>query len=131
VGCDLPSDDERVQVRLDRIDVDVSAERLVERLLETNNSPPGMGDSMARRAEDGHAPAEPVVRLTLPAQLKRTGKEMKFVVDGEGDERTADPAWFGLSSGRIGSPGASPKIRALRLKTSRPVKAWAGLTPLV
>jgi site-specific DNA recombinase len=81
-------------VRRDRIDVDLSAERLVERLLQKINSDsdPGKGDSMARRAEDGHAPAKPVVRLTSPAQLKRTGKEMKFVVDGEGDERTADPS---------------------------------------
>ena len=44
----------RVQARLDRIDVDLSAERLVERLLQTNNSDshPGEGDSMPRRAED-------------------------------------------------------------------------------
>ncbi len=41
----------RVQARLDRIDVDLSAERLVERLLETNNgdSHPGEGDPMPRR----------------------------------------------------------------------------------
>jgi site-specific DNA recombinase len=84
----------RVQVRLDRIDVDLSAERLVERLLETNNSHshPGEGDFTSRRAEDDSAPAEPVVRLSLPAELKRTGKEMKFVVHGDGDKRTADPS---------------------------------------
>jgi hypothetical protein len=84
----------RVQARLDRIDVDLSAERLVERLLETNNSHshPGEGDFTSRRAEDDSAPAEPVVRLSLPAQLKRTGKEMKFVVPGDGNGRTADPS---------------------------------------
>ena len=84
---------ERVQVRLDRIDVDLSAARLVERLLQTNNSAshPGEGDSVSRRGEDDSDPTEAVVRLSLPARLKRTGKEMKFVVEGDGDERTADP----------------------------------------
>ena len=44
----------RVQVRLDRIDVDLSAERLVVRLLETNNSDSHseQRDSMPRRAQD-------------------------------------------------------------------------------
>ena len=84
----------RVQARLDRIDVDLSAERLVERLLQTNNSDshPGEGDFTSRRAEDDSDSTEAVVRLSLPAQLKRTGKEMKFVVHGDGDERTADPS---------------------------------------
>ena len=84
----------RVQVRLDRIDVDLSAERLVERLLETNNSDshPGEGDPMPRRGEDASNSTEAVVRLSLPSQLKRTGKEMKFVVHGDGDERSADPS---------------------------------------
>ncbi len=84
----------RVQARLDRIDVDLSAERLVERLLQTNNidSHSGEGDFTSRRAEYDSAPAERVVRLSLPAKLKRTGKEMKFVVHGDGDERTADPS---------------------------------------
>ena len=84
----------RVQARLDRIDVDLSAERLVERLLETNNSDshPGQGDPVPRRGEDASDSTEAVVRLSLPAQLKRTGKEMKFVVHGDGAERSADPS---------------------------------------
>ena len=65
----------RIQARLDRIDVDLSAERLVERLLQTNNSDShsGEGDFMSRRAKDDSAPAKAVVRLSLPTQLKRTG----------------------------------------------------------
>jgi len=84
----------RVQARLDRIDVDLSAERFVERLLETNysDSHPGEGDPMPRRGEDASDSTEAVVRLSLPAQLKRTGKEMKFVVHGDGEERSADPS---------------------------------------
>jgi site-specific DNA recombinase len=43
----------RVQARLDRIDIDLSAESLVERLLQTNNidSHSGEGDFTSRRAE--------------------------------------------------------------------------------
>jgi site-specific DNA recombinase len=89
----------RVQVRLDRIDVELSGERLVERLLQTinNDSHSGEGDSMPRRAEDDSDSTEAVVRLSLPAQLKRTGKEMKFVVRGDGDGRTADPSLVRLT----------------------------------
>jgi site-specific DNA recombinase len=88
----------RVQARLDRIDVDLSAERLVERLLQTNNSDSHWEGVFASRSADNdsdpddHALAERVVRLSLPAQLKRTGKELKFVVDGDGAERSADPS---------------------------------------
>jgi site-specific DNA recombinase len=87
----------RVQAHLDRIDVDLSAERLVERLFQTNNR----ACHPSRRADDDPDSTEAVVRLSLPAQLKRTGKEMKFVVHKDGDERTADPS-LGLL--RIGIP---------------------------
>jgi site-specific DNA recombinase len=85
---------ERVQVRLDRIDVDLSAERFVERLLETNDSGSHSGEHnfTSRRAEDASDSTEAVVRLSLPTQLKRTGKEMKFVIHEDGVERTADPS---------------------------------------
>ena len=48
----------RVQVRLDRIEIDLSAVRLVERLLQTciPDSHPGEGDVMPRRAEDEFSP---------------------------------------------------------------------------
>ena len=84
----------RVQVRLDRIEIDLSAVRLVERLLQTciPDSHPGEGDVMPRRADDESVPIEPIVRLSAPAQLKRTGKEMKFVVHGDRGARTADPS---------------------------------------
>jgi hypothetical protein len=75
----------RVQARPDRIDVDLGADRLVQRLFQTSNSDSHSreGDLASRRAEDDSAPTKPAVRLSLPAQLKRTGKEMKFVVHGD------------------------------------------------
>jgi DNA invertase Pin-like site-specific DNA recombinase len=84
----------RVQAGLDRIDVEVSAKRLAERLLQTSNhgSHLGKGDVMPPRVEDDSDPAESIVRLVVPAQLKRTGKEMKFIVHGDGGERNADPS---------------------------------------
>ena len=51
---------------------------------------------MPRRGEDASDSTEAVVRLSLPAQLKRTGKEMKFGVHGDGEERTADPSMVRL-----------------------------------
>ena len=63
----------RVQARLDRIDVDLSAERLVERLLQTNNSDshPGEGDFASRRAEDDSDSAE-ARRSTFLARSAQT-----------------------------------------------------------
>ena len=91
---DLPPHSLRIQVRLDRIDVDLSAERLFERLLQMGipDSHPGEGDVMPRRAEDDSDPTETIIRLSVPAQLKRTGKEMKFIVEGDREERLADPS---------------------------------------
>ncbi|HEX9169711.1 MAG TPA: recombinase family protein, partial [Roseiarcus sp.] len=84
----------RAPVGLDRIDVDLSAERLVERLLQTSNhvSHRGEGDVIPPRAGDDSNPTESVVRLAAPAELKRTGKEMKFIVEGDTNVRTADPS---------------------------------------
>src|SRR5580658_9785293 len=48
------------------------------------------------RADDDSDSTEVVVRLSLAAQLKRTGKEMKFVVEGDGTERSADPSLLRL-----------------------------------
>ena len=77
----------RVQVGLDRVDVDLSTDRLVERLLQTSNHNSnlgeGEGDNLPLRTGDDSAPAESIVRLAAPAELKRTGKEMKFIVEGD------------------------------------------------
>ena len=80
----------RIQVRLDRIDVDLSAERLLQTCIP--DSHPGDGDVIPRRAEDDSDPTEAIIRLSVPVQLKRTGKEMKFIVEGDREERLADPS---------------------------------------
>ena len=52
----------------------------------------GKSNVMPPRAGDDSNPAEFVVRLAAPAELKRTGKEMKFIVEGDTNARTADPS---------------------------------------
>jgi hypothetical protein len=76
------------------IDVDLSVERLVERLFQTSNHDAVLekSDSLPPWAGDDSDPAASVVRLTAPAELKRTGKEMKFIVEGDTNVRTADPS---------------------------------------
>jgi hypothetical protein len=86
----------RAQVHLDRIEVDLLADRVVDVLLAgggvTNISPDreSEGDPEApspARAGDGGGH---VIRLTILAQLKRAGKEMKFVIDGAGEGAPPD-----------------------------------------
>jgi hypothetical protein len=75
-----------VQVHPDRIDVDLNPMRLAKHLVAgagvrfPNAPPPLPADS----------DEEQVTTLTIGTQLKRTGKEMKFVVEGERESAIAD-----------------------------------------
>lgn len=63
----------------------------MERLLHTRVGDVDLaGSSLTPRAEDDLDYAHRVVRLTVSAQLKRSGKEMKFVVEGDRDDRATD-----------------------------------------
>ena len=77
---------------MDRIDVELNAERLVERLLQTYRHDVDLAGDHPKppRAEDDLDHAHRIVRLTVSAQLKRAGKEMKFVVEGDREDRTVD-----------------------------------------
>ena len=123
----------RVQVRLDRIDVDLSAERLVVRLLETNNSDSHseQRDSSSCRVElrTTSTRLEALVRLSLPAELKRTGKEMKFVIHGDGDERTADPSLVRLIVRARGLARRLAENPGWTLEDVASQQTWAGLMP--
>src|SRR6185312_9227553 len=78
----------RVQVHSDRIDVDLWA-AMVAQVLLTGHGGTNLSDDReaggdpdtpdpARAGDDG----DRLLRLAISAQLKRAGKEMKFVVDG-------------------------------------------------
>jgi len=87
----------RAQVRFDRIDLDLAPGRLVRWLLDEER---GEGSDAQRqsRNSNGHAngagpPEEadrPLIRLSIQANLKRTGNEMKFIVDGVANSAPAD-----------------------------------------
>jgi DNA invertase Pin-like site-specific DNA recombinase len=81
----------RAQVHADRIDLDVSATQLA-RMLLSDGGADGVPGSNAHDAggEKG------LVRLTIPARIKRTGKEMKFVVDGLTNPAPADTSLIRL-----------------------------------
>src|SRR5271154_4791716 len=78
----------RAQVHADRIDLDIGSARLARRLLGdcSGDGVDGVPESSANNNSDEDEP----VRLSLSARLKRTGMEMKFVVDGPRDSAPAD-----------------------------------------
>ena len=79
----------RAQVHADRIDLEVGSARLVSWLL---NEVGGEGIIDRDRASSANADDsdETLIRLSIPASLKRTGKEMKFVVNGVTNSAPAD-----------------------------------------
>jgi hypothetical protein len=79
----------RTQVHADRIDLDVDPAGVVRWLLnERGGEGIGAGNCASTPPPDGPEPSR--IRLTIPARLKRTGMEVKFVVDGPRDSAPAD-----------------------------------------
>jgi site-specific DNA recombinase len=69
----------RAQVHMDRISLELDAARLVKRLIDRGMGEGGSGlKSQAVDEGDG----DHVIKLNIPARLKRTGKEMRFIVEG-------------------------------------------------
>ena len=86
----------RAQVHFDRINVDLGADRLADALLGG-----GTGETWARPRQDGDrtvdtassaCAGDQTIQLTIPAQLKRAGMEMKFVLDGAAENTSVDAA---------------------------------------
>jgi site-specific DNA recombinase len=103
----------RAQVHANRIDLDVGSARVVRRLMSEGG---GDGIAAGNRASNANADGaeEPMIRLSIPARLKRTGKEMKFIVDGVASSAPADTTLIRLlvRGRRIGKrmfePGCAP-----------------------
>jgi site-specific DNA recombinase len=75
----------RVEIRSDRIDIMLSRSRLTELL----------AGSLDNQIHQHHAsPDAPGDRLTLtvPASLKRAGREMRMLVENADEQRSADPS---------------------------------------
>ena len=79
----------RAQVHSHRIDLDIGSARLVGWLL---NDSAGEGTVEGKRTSSAnvHGSEEPLIRLRIRASLKRTGKEMKFIVEGVTNSAPAD-----------------------------------------
>jgi site-specific DNA recombinase len=80
----------RVQVHPDRIDFEVDAARLARTILNDGGVEAAI-PSTALLDGEGH-----LIALTIPASLKRTGKEMKFIVEGAATEAPADTSLMRL-----------------------------------
>ena len=87
----------RAQVHADRIDLDVGSARLVSWLLNKDSDEDVVTRNRASSANaDGSE--ETLSRLVIPASLKRTGKEMKLIVEGVTNSAPADTTLIRLKS---------------------------------
>ena len=81
----------RVDVHPDKIDIQLNRPWLIDRLL---NNVGGVKEPISGKRNldaDDHNPSEnQLTTLSIFVRLKRTGKEMKFVIDGDSDPRPAD-----------------------------------------
>jgi site-specific DNA recombinase len=86
----------RVEIRSDRIDITLSRGRLTELLA-------GSIDLTMQLQAPTNAPGD-MLRLTVPAGLKRVGREMRILVENAGDQPAADPScsesWLALTTSR-------------------------------
>ncbi|HVB88635.1 MAG TPA: hypothetical protein VND97_00395 [Beijerinckiaceae bacterium] len=81
----------RVRVHADRIGLEIDPTRLAKCLMDDGR------DNDGRHSHDfGDASEGPIATLTIPAQLKRAGMEMKFVVDGASNPDPADASLIRL-----------------------------------
>ena len=103
----------RVQVHADRIALEVNSTRLAGALTDKDESVP----TETSRSSD-FTNAEEGIVLTIPACLKRTGKEMKFIFEGATNAAPVDTSLMRLlvRARKIGSrvfAGNSPTLEAI------------------
>ncbi|HZZ59639.1 MAG TPA: recombinase family protein [Roseiarcus sp.] len=79
----------RAQVDADRIDLDVGSARLVSWLLN-QGADEGIVEGNRTSSANADGSEETLIRLSIRASLKRTGKEMKFIVEGVTNSAAAD-----------------------------------------
>ena len=111
----------RVQVHLDQIDVDLRTDQVTEALLAGDGAISSSADRGRHGAQAASTPADAgeegevqLLRLTIAAQLKRAGMEMKFVIDGLDEGSPPDAALVrlllrahSLAQGLAGNPGSN------------------------
>ena len=75
----------RVDINPDRVDINLSRGRLAELLA-------GQPIDLATREDRPDHTSDDVVTLTVPARLKRVGREMRMLVESSDDSTAADPS---------------------------------------
>jgi site-specific DNA recombinase len=74
----------RVDIRPDRVEINIRRCYLIELLDAQSINPTTQGRKSDKKSED-------VLTLTVRARLKRVGREMKMLVENTDDQTTADP----------------------------------------
>jgi site-specific DNA recombinase len=88
----------RAQVYLDRVEVDLGAAQVAAAFLGNGSSiETRLGDRLGDNQEADNAPSAAaddgrLIRLTIAAELKRAGKEMKFILPGADNNSSVDDA---------------------------------------
>jgi site-specific DNA recombinase len=75
----------RVEVKPDRIEINICRRRLAELLAGQPIDLTTPDQRLDRKSHD-------IVTLTVPARLKRVGREMRMLVENAGDQTAADPS---------------------------------------
>jgi site-specific DNA recombinase len=75
----------RVAVNPDRIEINISRRRLAEMLN-------GQSIDLTPQDQRSEPGSREIVTLTVPARLRRVGREMRMLVKSAGDQTTADPS---------------------------------------
>jgi site-specific DNA recombinase len=84
----------KAQVHIDRIDLDVGLTRLMSWVL--NSSAVGVVEGNRTLSANAEGAEQTLIRLSIPASLQRTGKEMKFIVEGVPNSAPPDTALIRL-----------------------------------
>ncbi len=79
----------RAQVHADRIDLEIGSARLVSWLLN-QGADEGIVEGNRTSSANADGSEQTLIRLSIRASLKRTGKEMKFIVEGVANSAPAD-----------------------------------------
>jgi site-specific DNA recombinase len=83
--CDAHGPARRIEIKTDRVDIAVSRASLIALLSQATTDP---AITQPKPADNG----QDLLTLTVPARLKRAGREMRMVV-GNGDDQSApDPS---------------------------------------
>jgi hypothetical protein len=95
----------RTQVHADRIELTISRNRLQQWLIGDSTMKERIGSSAA------DSDTRPIT-LSIPARLKRAGKEMKIIVDDGSDPVTPTRAWSACSCAPMSSVNGSARSAA-------------------